>query len=196
MDLVNLSILVHSNHVISNNNCKRPIYCMAHPLSSIHYMTQVLQNFDGQIYIIGNNTCMSGVSDVKKNLEKYREYGINIEIIPYDKKDINTRIESEIVVQYMNQNGHNEFIIVAPPYHLLRSYLTMASCIIDFNWNIIVFPQSATCSNWKQTIVTHQGKTNASAENVVNLEIERIDWYIRKGDIRPVSTLLKGFLNL
>ena len=37
MDLENLSVLVQSNQCIDNNKTI-PVYCMAHPSTSVHYM--------------------------------------------------------------------------------------------------------------------------------------------------------------
>ena len=66
----------------------------------------------------------------------------------------------------------------------------MTSCIIDLNTNIVVFPHATTCSNWNNLIVTHQGHTNVSAKNVVPLELERITFYTKKGNIKAAEIIL------
>lgn len=49
-------------------------------------------------------------------------------------------------------------------------------------------------NNWKNVYITHQGNTNDTCENILEMELNRIYEYTKKGDIKSFKTIIE-YLN-
>jgi hypothetical protein len=67
--------------------------------------------------------------------------------------------------------------------------MTLISVCIQRNVFIKVYVINGVVDNWNDTTITHGGNTNASFNDVVKLEIERIHKYTQKGDICDCDTI-------
>ena len=129
---------------------------------------------------------MSGVSECNTVERLYNNFDIPIKFIQYENNWINTKIESIAVIDWCIENKIKNIIICAPIFHIVRAYMTMVSSQLEkeSNIDINIYAQSAPIDKWSNTTITHQGENINSFNNFIRIELDRIDEYILKGDIK------------
>jgi hypothetical protein len=181
-------ISMKSSGTIVPDNIKY-VYCFAHNNINIPCMIKGLKS-NGKIKticILDNKRAMSGVSASDEISAIYNSYYFKTERIPYNvsNNSINTRIESESLVNWVTANNIKQLVICAPPYHTLRAFMTLVSVCIERNVNIEIYTINGMVGDWNDITITHNGNTIKSFNSVIELELERITKYTEKGDICP-----------
>lgn len=182
-ELVDISIKMFSSIIPKDIE---HIYCFAHNNINIFCMANAVKHSNFcNIYLLNNSIHMSGVSCYHDVSDHYKKHNIKTNPIPYDEKynSINTRLESEALVDWIQTNDIKKLVICAPPYHTLRAFMTLISVCIERNVHVKIYVMNGFVDNWNDTTITHNGKTISTFNNVVELEIARIHKYIQKGDI-------------
>ena len=95
----------------------------------------------------------------------------------------NTKNESNRVIEYAMINKIDNIIICAPTFHILRATLTILSSAIQKGVNINISSIIVKNSNWNRQCITHQGNTNDNYHTILEIELDRIYEYMKKGDI-------------
>jgi hypothetical protein len=169
------------------------VYCFAHNNINIPCMIKGLkrQSSIEKLCILNNERAMSGVSSHNDVCAIYNSYDFEIETVPYDNGlgYINTRTESEALVNWISENNIQHLTICAPPYHTLRAFVTLVSVCIERNVNIKIYTINGLVSDWNDITITHNGTTITSFNSVIELELERIKKYTEKGDICPCDKI-------
>lgn len=140
---------------------------------------------DKKLCILNNKHAMSGISSCDDISSVYMSYNFEVETIPYDASlnSINTRTESEALVDWISENNIQHIAICAPPYHTLRAFMTSVSVCIERGLNIKIYTINGMVDDWNDITITHNGDTKTSFNNAIELELERIQKYTEKGDI-------------
>ena len=188
-ELANISIKIFSNIVPDNIE---HIYCFAHNIINISCMAKSINNYNyNNIYLLNNKKSMSGVLSYNDVSAHYNKYNINTSSIPYNEchTSINTRIECEAIVDWIQNNNIKQLVICAPPYHILRAFMTLSSVCIERNVYIKIYIINGVVENWNDITITHSGNTITTFNNVIDMEIERIYKYTKKGDILDCDTI-------
>lgn len=179
-------IFVKMSGTVVPNDVKY-VYCFAHNKINIPCMVRGLKHniTNKMLCILDNKYQMSGVLPCDNNYNIYNSYGFKIETIPYDTSlnSINTRTESEAVVNWIAENNIQRLAICAPPYHTLRAFMTLVSVCIERGLNVKIYTINGMVDDWNDITITHNGDTKTSFNNVIELELERIIKYTEKGDI-------------
>lgn len=180
------------------------IYCFAHHPSNIPQLVEAVRriHLHVPVYILGNQDCMSGVLTYNKNKHIYRENGIEVNEIPYTLDIINTKTESNCVTLFCKQQQIKNVILVAPSFHIVRATMTFITSYMDISQNeyrqdnkdtMKIYSLSNAKRNWNECVISHQGKTNCSYFEMVELEYDRITRYTKKGDIKPYQEILNYY---
>jgi len=189
-DIAQLSIKILGQRLPTNIE---HIYCFAHNIINIPCMINALNlhTHNKNIVILDNRKLMSGVLPSRDISRIYNDHGFKISMVPFNESftSINTRTESEAVIDWVIQNNIKQLCITAPPYHMLRAFMTLNSVCIEKNINIKIYVINGVVENWNATTITHDGKTITSFENVINMEFKRIQKYTTKGDIQPCNLI-------
>ena len=169
------------------------IYCFSHNDINIPHMAKHIQLISGiyPTYILNNPVYMSGVSDCNTVGKLYHSYSIPINFIDYENNWINTKIESISVIDWCIKKKIKNIIICAPIFHIVRAYMTTVSSLLDKEPNIDmnIYATSAPIDKWSNTTITHQGKNINSFNNFIGIELDRIEEYVIKGDIKDPSII-------
>lgn len=183
MDLTQLSIRILYDIIPNSLLDNTVIYCFAHNDINIPFIAETIKPLSNRfpIYILKNIGYMSGVSDYKDVFKCYNNFNVSTNLIPYNDNWINTKIESIAVINWCVTNNIKNLIICAPIFHIIRAYMTIVSSLSHHNINIYAIP--AQIKKWSNTTITHQGKNINSFNNFINIELDRIEKYILKGDI-------------
>lgn len=188
MELNKLIIKVYSNF----KKDTEIIYCFSHHESNIKCICNKVINLNSKVYILGNPTSVSGINNFESNKEIYKQNNITVDSIPCPNLPIiNTKIESDLIIDWAIKYNLKEIGICSPPYHLLRAYMTLVSSSIKKNYNINIFPFSGITDDWNKKVVCHQGKNTESFNEMIDLELVRINNYTKKGDILEVKYILE-----
>lgn len=185
-----LAIRVLSDSIPNHKN--RTFYCFAHNDINIECMAKSVKNIindNDKIFILDNKSKMSGVSNSSIVSKQYEFFNINTNKIPYDKDSINTKIESNAVIEWAKKNNIKDLIICAPPFHILRAFMTIVSSAIDINYKINIYTLSGLVDNWRKITISHQGLNKTSFNNFIKLELDRISIYNKKGDIKNANII-------
>lgn len=186
MELYKLNTRIFSKPIeynINNSN-NVMVYCFAHNISTIEHMVSGLNKHNiHTVHILKNTKEMSGVATYEAIEKKYKELGIRVILIPFFDDIINTKNESNRVIEYAVMNKIDNIIICAPTFHILRASLTIISSAIQKGFNIKFSPIIVNTNNWNKQCITHQGNTTDTFNNVLELELDKIYEYTKKGDI-------------
>jgi len=183
MDLYKLNTRIFSKPIDYNKN-NIMVYCFAHNISMIEHIVDGLkENNIQRVYILKNIKEMSGVANYEIIEKKYKELGITVSFIPFFEDMINTKNESNRVIEYAMMNKIDNIIICAPTFHILRASLTIISSAIQKGVYINISSIIVKNSNWNRQCITHQGITKDIYHNILEIELDRIYEYMKKGDI-------------
>ena len=183
MDLYKLNTRIFSKPIDYNKN-NIMVYCFAHNISMIEHIVDGLKQYNiYTVHIIKNIKEMSGVANYEVIEKKYKELGITVSLIPFFEDMIHTKNESNRVIEYAMMNKIDNLIICAPTFHILRASLSIISSAIQKGVNINISPIIVNNSNWNRECITHQGNTKDIYHNILEIELDRIYEYTKKGDI-------------
>lgn len=121
-----------------------------------------------------------------------RPSGGYVESIPSQFPDqINTLTESIDFLNYMERQGLSSAYVTAPPFHLLRAFMTAVSVAINKNvpYKTILGFWGEHLS-WSEEVYHSQGKLKATRADLIAPELERIKAYTAKGDLLPASKIM------
>ena len=188
MELNKLIIKVYSN--VKKDS--KIIYCFGHHESNIKCIADKINNLNSEVYILGNCNPVSGILDFKNNFKIYKENNILVKPIRCpDLPMVNTKVESDLIIDWAIKHNIKKISICSPPYHLLRAFMTLVSSSIIKNYNISIFPYSGMIDDWNKIVVCHQGTHKESFSDMIDFELERINKYIDKGDILTPKCILE-----
>lgn len=185
-----LAIRILSDSIPNHKN--RIFYCYAHNDLNIECMAKsVINNIKegDKVYILDNKSKMSGVSKSLIVSNQYKNLNINTNKIPYENETINTKIESNAVIEWAKKNNIKDLIICAPPFHILRAFMTIVSSAIDINYKINIYAITGIVDNWRKMTISHQGLNKTSYNQFIELELDRISIYNKKGDIKNANII-------
>lgn len=179
---------------------KTIIYCFAHNDINLPLITksvfELKKKYNIPCYILNNKEFMSGVSKYDEVKDYYLKNNINVLPISYNNNWINTKIESDAVIDWCIDKNIKNIIICAPVFHITRAYMTIVSSLIDINRNLInIYSLPAKIDDWKNTTITHQGKNINSFNNFIEVELDRIIQYSEKKDIKKPEIIWEYIMN-
>ena len=197
--LTRLSIRICLDSIPLKLNGNTQIYCFAHNDINIPYIANSVKKFSNiyNVNVLKNKSYMSGVSEYKKVQELYKNKDIDTNLINYNEDWINTKIESEAVIDWLIENNVTNVIICAPVFHIVRAFMTLVSSLIDRNYDkkINVYALSGKFNDWNTETISHQGLNKTTFNNFIQIEIDRIIKYSDKGDIKSPKEIWNYIIN-
>ncbi len=167
------------------------VYCFAHNQVSLNSIISTLKKYNiNSIYLINNKVKMSGVENYEFNRNFYENNGINVCPIDYHNSIIQTKIESIEIIKFIIKNNIKKIILIAPIFHILRASLTFISTAIDYNCSLKIISILDNNCLWQNKYITHQGKNESNVDILIDDEINRINKYTQKGDIKDIQTII------
>ena len=115
----------------------------------------------------------------------------NVKPVPIgDPSQVNTLSESEALVRYAMEQKQGRLYIVAPPFHLLRAFMTCASATLKTYDQLSIFNYAGVTLPWGEVVTHSQGVLRAPRRELIGYELERIKKYQEKRDILPTQRIL------
>lgn len=126
-------------------------------------------------------------------LSRLRELNVDansIMLIPFTEPLLHTLSEAFTVVRFVREKGWEKVIIVAPPFHQLRCFLSMVTAVNHLDpQGLRVYNQVGLAQPWGEQVAHSQGTTTGTRKDLIIGEIRRIEKYQKEGTPVPlVST--------
>lgn len=200
MDLLKFSLGLYDNHklkLINYADQSNIFYCFAHSFKLLDCMLKTIKKYNiSHIHLLGNLNKISGVEIIDINKDFYEKNNVQVSVINFDLLTINTKNESDSIVEWLisTNRTYSNIILIAPYFHILRATLTFCSSCIQQDLNINIVPIFDQNCEWDKKYITHQGNTEENLNDLIILELERINRYTEKGDIKCIKEIIK-FIN-
>mgnify|MGYP001558278689 CR=1 len=112
--------------------------------------------------------------------------------LPPQTKDswVNTYSESEALINFALKEERKIWYIVAPPFHLLRAFMTAASSSIRKGSEISFYAYPGAPQKWDEFVTHSQGTVKDTRRNLIGKELEGIKKYARVGHIEPPQNIM------
>lgn len=103
------------------------------------------------------------------------------------RQPLNTFSESLALAGYAIRTGAKQLIIIAPPFHMVRAFISVVSAIRKLEiTDLKIYCQVGLTLPWNGQTAHSQGTLVATRQKLILTELERIYLYREKGDL--VST--------
>lgn len=112
---------------------------------------------------------------------------------PYEK-NINTHSEAESLVGFAKSNDWEKAVVVAPPFHQLRAFITAVSVAVREYPELQIWSCVGTPLDWGTRVRHSQGTTVGTRIELLAGELARIHKYYEKGDLISAGDVL-SYLN-
>lgn len=116
------------------------------------------------------------------------------QIVPVPAEDfenLNTRTEAIALVRYLKAENIRSVFITASPLHQIRAVATVISVALDELPELAIFSFPGPALPWTETAVHSQGIVRDTRSRLIASELERIERYQAKGDLKPTNELLE-----
>ena len=167
--------------------------------ASIFQTARVLisQKIVARIFIL-DAQAMNGYPGVDQCSRRLRELGLpadKIDCVPYgDAESINTLIESQALVRFAKDREMRSLILVSPPFHQLRAFMTAATVALKRHPELAIFSHPGAAMSWMESVAHSQGTLQAQRRQLIQEELIRIHTYQDKGDLARFEAVL-DYLN-
>lgn len=132
-----------------------------------------------------------GFDSSRKGLEAEGIFGEKIHGVPsHGARRIHTRIESEAMVRYAKARDFRSMVVISPPFHQLRAYMTAASVALQEHPDLAIYSRQGAAQPWMENVTHSQGTLTAPRRQLIQEEITRIGTYQQKGDLENFEAVL------
>lgn len=132
-----------------------------------------------------------GYEKWKDKLERYVGFGRVRYIELNDLRGVNTLSESVALVRFAYETKRKSFYLVAPPFHMLRAFMTAASIAINHRSEINFFAYPGAQQDLNQSVRHSQGSGPFPRWKWFELELESIKKYSDAQDIWSIPRIIK-----
>ena len=106
------------------------------------------------------------------------------------KQIIHTLSEMRAVVQYARINDTRKIILVAPKFHLLRTFMSGVFALNESCPDLVVYPAFGTSLNWDEESSHSQGVLTGTRVDFLVEEMIRIYTYHAQGNLPDPEDVL------
>ena len=128
-----------------------------------------------------------GYEKWKDKLERYVGFA-RVRYIEFDDpKGVNTMSESIALVRFAYEEKRKSFYLVAPPFHMLRAFMTAASVAIRHGSEINFFAYPGAPQDLRHVVTHSQGEIRKSRRDIFETEeLPRIKTYSIDRNMSPI----------
>lgn len=136
----------------------------------------------------GANQCRKGLNDLGLSEEQ-------IGSVPIEgAESINTLVESFALVRFFREHGFRSLVVVSPPFHQLRAFMTAVTVALKVYPEISIYSNPGVALPWLDPTIHSQGTLKAQRRQLIQEELNRIQTYQIKGDLASFEAVL-NYLN-
>ena len=196
---LNRELLLQLRNMVMND--KQPSFTQGIYLFS-EYIDNELSSFiaaqelierdaSAEVFIIyGGGHGSPGYSHWVERLGRYIPKG-RIRQVPIEKPwEINTYSESVALVNFAIKENRKSWYIVAPPFHMLRAFMTTVSVSIKHGSKINFYAHPGAPQDWNEFVTHSQGIKKGKRRFLVGEELKSIKIYSGLGHIESIQNIL------
>jgi hypothetical protein len=117
-----------------------------------------------------------------------------VEIESPRRDQLNTLTEMEAFMDSAKRLGWKDIILVAPPFHQVRVFITAVSVAARKYPEAKIYNQVGISLSWLERATHSQGTLKGTRREFIHTELDRIQKYFAKGDLVHPSVAL-DYLN-
>lgn len=122
------------------------------------------------------------------------EQGVSLDrvgrvVTPHDQ-NINTLSEAESLIRLARHMKWQGIVIIAPPFHQLRAFMTTVSVASRAYPELSIYNQVGMPLDWSENVRHSQGTTTGTRREILRGEFDRIEKYQEKGDLLSPDEVL------
>jgi uncharacterized SAM-binding protein YcdF (DUF218 family) len=125
---------------------------------------------------------------VELGIEENRILGVDLAT-----DDHNTLTEAEAVVRFAKQNNYKSMIVLAAPFHQIRAFMTTVRVVLAEYPELKLYSIPGDALSWDEKATHSQGALSAKRSELIEAEFERIQKYLRKGDLISFDRVMGYF---
>ena len=119
-----------------------------------------------------------------------------IEEVPMEPTEIlHTLIESQKVVRFARAQGYRRLIVVSPPFHQERAFMTMVTVALREYPSLKLYSVPGAPQPWDEVVTHSQGKLRGTRAELIAEEQKRIEKYTAQGDLLPREVIIEYLRN-
>ncbi|GEO06025.1 hypothetical protein AAE02nite_36890 [Adhaeribacter aerolatus] len=107
---------------------------------------------------------------------------------------LHTLSEAEAMVQKARQQGYSTMVVIAPPFHQPRAFMTAITAALRLYPELRLYSLPGEALPWLGEAVHSQGNKKALRKDLIQGEADRITTYHAKGDLASVAEVI-DYLN-
>jgi len=107
---------------------------------------------------------------------------------------LHTLSEAEAMMQQVKRKGYQTVLVVAPPFHQPRAFMTAITAALRLYPEVKLYSQPGETLPWLGEAVHSQGNEKALRKDLIQGEAERIAKYQAQGDLAQFEEVLE-YLN-
>ncbi|KAA5544133.1 YdcF family protein [Adhaeribacter rhizoryzae] len=107
---------------------------------------------------------------------------------------LHTLSEAEAMMQQVKHKGYQTVVVVAPPFHQPRAFMTAITAALRLYPEVKLYSQPGETLPWLGEAVHSQGNEKALRKDLIQGEAERIAKYQAQGDLAQFEEVLE-YLN-
>jgi uncharacterized SAM-binding protein YcdF (DUF218 family) len=157
----------------------------------------ISQSVASRIYVSAA-PAMSGYPGVAQCRQELHKFGLTKEqigCVPIRKgAALNTLVESEALIQFARDEGFGSLVVVSPPFHQLRAFMTAVTVTLKRYPKLAIYSAPGASLAWMQAVAHSQGTLQAPRRQLIQEELARIYTYQDKGDLARFEAVL-DYLN-
>ncbi len=113
---------------------------------------------------------------------------------PINTQSINTLIEAEALINFLQLKNARSVYVIAPPFQQLRAFMTTVTVALKEYPELLIYSIPAVAAPWQEDVYHSQGTLKAKRSNLIYSEIDRIKTYQKKGDLASCQDVI-SYLN-
>lgn len=114
--------------------------------------------------------------------------------VDHPHHQMTTLDEANSLIGFALKSDWQKIIIISPPFHQLRSFITSVSTALRSYKNLRIYNAVGESLDWLGTALHFQGKLIAKRTTLIHEEWQRLEKYHQKGDLVSLEEILE-YLN-
>ena len=104
--------------------------------------------------------------------------------------NLNTLVEAQALVRYVQKKEVTKLFVVAAPFHQPRAFMTTVTIALGEFPELRIYNRVGTALPWNENVTHSQGTLRAPRSELIQHELERIERYQHKGDLAAADEIL------
>lgn len=142
----------------------------------------------------GSEPGYPGAPPWEKRLQELNVPAQKVTLIPFTEPVLHTLSEAKTMVRFVRERGLKKVVIIFPPFHGTRCFLSTITAVRHLNFDLRVYCQVGVTQPWNEHAVHSQRAVRGLRKDLIVEELRRTKRYQRRSKLLRLMT--DGFMFL